>query len=159
MDIRNLPKEAALRRPGWEKWLKRNRQRLVKMDREIQLLHNAASAETDCLACGNCCRSLGPLILTSDIDQMAKSLRLKPAEIIGRFLRTDEEGDMVFRTMPCPFLGDDNYCSIYENRPRACREYPHTDRRKFYQLFTLSVKNAETCPIVFKVLEKLTAGT
>ena len=158
MDISNLPKEAALRKPVWEKWLKKNRQRLVKMDREIQRLHAEITAQTDCLACGNCCRSLGPLILTGDIDQMAKSLRLKPAEIIERYLRTDEDGDMVFRSMPCPFLGTDNYCAIYENRPRACREYPHTDRRKFYQIFTLSVKNAETCPIVFKVLEKLTAG-
>ena len=61
--------------------------------------------------------------------------------------------DMVFRSMPCPFLGDDNYCAIYESRPKACREYPHTDRKKFFQIYKLSVKNASTCPIVYEVME------
>ena len=86
---------------------------------------------------------------------MAKALRLKPAEVINRYLRIDEDGDMVFQSMPCPFLGVDNYCAIYENRPKACREYPHTDRKRFYQIYNLSVKNAYTCPIVFEVLEEL----
>lgn len=31
--------------------------------------------------------------------------------------------------MPCPLLGRDNYCAVYADRPKACREYPHTDRR------------------------------
>lgn len=57
--------------------------------------------------------------------------------------------------MPCPFLGSDNYCSIYEDRPKACREYPHTDRKKFYQIHALTIKNAETCPAVFHTLEQL----
>jgi len=158
MDISNLQKEATLKKSRWEQWFRKNKQRLMKMDREIQQLHDEAVADTDCLACGNCCRSLGPMILTSDIDLMAKSLRVKPSVIIDRYLHSDEDGDMVFRTLPCPFLGDDNYCSIYEGRPRACRAYPHTDRKKFYQIYSLSLKNAESCPIVFKVLEKLTAG-
>jgi Fe-S-cluster containining protein len=50
-------------------------------------------------------------------------------------------------------LGDDNYCAIYESRPKACREYPHTDRKKFFQIYKLSVKNASTCPIVYEVME------
>lgn len=47
------------------------------------------------------------------------------------------------------------YCSIYEDRPKACREYPHTDRKKFYQIHALTIKNAETCPAVFHTLEQL----
>ena len=82
-----------------------------------------------------------------------EALRMKAADVMARYLRTDEDGDIVFQSMPCPFLGDDNYCSIYESRPKACREYPHTDRKKFYQIYKLSVKNAYTCPIVFEVLE------
>ncbi len=158
MNVIDLSKEVALRKPTWEKWYAKNKRRLMKMDREILQLHLEAEEETDCLACGNCCRSLGPMILPEDVDRMGKALRIKPSVVIERYLRTDEDGDRVFRTMPCPFLGNDNYCAIYENRPRACREYPHTDRKKFYQIFSLSVKNAETCPIVFKVLEKLTSG-
>jgi Fe-S-cluster containining protein len=89
------------------------------------------------------------------VERMGKALRMKPNDVIKQYLRIDEDGDMVFQSMPCPFLGDDNYCAIYENRPKACREYPHTDRKRFYQIYNLSIKNASTCPIVYEVLEGL----
>jgi Fe-S-cluster containining protein len=126
------------------------------MDVQIHALHDRYSAEIDCLSCGNCCRSLGPRITDKDVDRLAKHFRMKAVDFISQYLRTDEDGDMVFKTMPCPFLGADNYCAVYENRPKACREYPHTDRKKFYQIYMLSVENASTCPIVYKVLQDLT---
>jgi Fe-S-cluster containining protein len=49
----------------------------------------------------------------------------------------------------------DNYCIIYDQRPKACREYPHTDRRRFYQILDLTMKNRDICPIVYEVVEKL----
>jgi len=67
----------------------------------------------------------------------------------------DEEGDYVFRESPCPFLMGDNYCMVYEDRPRACREYPHTDRKRFHQLLKLSYKNTLVCPAVLEVVEGL----
>ena len=89
------------------------------------------------------------------MERLSKALRMKAVDIIQQYLRIDEDNDMVFKSMPCPFLGDGNYCAVYDVRPKACREYPNTDRRKFYQIYMLSVKNAETCPIVFEVLEEI----
>ena len=86
---------------------------------------------------------------------MASALRKKPGDIVAQYLRIDEDNDYVFKSMPCPFLCSDNYCSIYENRPAACREYPHTDRRKFIQITDLTIKNSETCPAVFEILSRL----
>lgn len=154
-DLAKLKKDAAIKTTEWKKFYAKNQHRLKKMDKEIQQLHEEASEEIDCLSCGNCCRSLGPMILDKDIDKLSKSLRLKPTDFIDNYLHKDEDNDWVFQSMPCPFLGADNYCSVYENRPKACREYPHTDRKKFHQIYMLSIKNAETCPIVFRVLEKL----
>ena len=151
--ISELQKKAALRKPEWKRYFAKNKNRLMKMDTEILSLHEEAFVAIDCLECGNCCRSLGPRILSKDVDAIAKNLRWKPAEIIETYLRIDEDNDMVFKEMPCPFLCADNYCSIYESRPKACREYPHSDRKKFYQIFDLSIMNAEICPIVFRVLE------
>jgi Fe-S-cluster containining protein len=74
---------------------------------------------------------------------------------VDKYLRIDEDKDFVFKTMPCPFLGHDNYCSVYSDRPKACREYPHTDRKRFAQLLDLSLKNTETCPIVFSIFVEL----
>ncbi len=144
---------AAKKESSWLKFLSRNRKKIEASDLKIQALHDEISDCTNCLECANCCRSLGPRITDKDVEKMGKALRMKPVDVVSRYLRVDEDGDMVFRSMPCPFLGDDNYCAIYESRPKACREYPHTDRKKFFQIYKLSVKNASTCPIVYEVME------
>lgn len=136
-------------------YYKKNKKRLMKMDTIVQQLHEDVSAEIDCLSCASCCRTLGPAIYDKDIERMAKALRIKPAEVVSKYLKMDEDGDYVFRAMPCPFLLSDNYCSIYEARPKACREYPHTDRKRFEQIYKLTVKNSATCPIAYEVLCRL----
>ena len=151
-DLKKLAKKKA---PVFKDFYKKNKRKLEKMDGEIHLLHEKYSEEIDCLACANCCRSLGPAIYDKDIERMAKALRVKPSEVVETYLRRDEDKDYVFKSMPCPFLMPDNYCSIYEYRPKACREYPHTDRKKFFQIFNLSIRNTETCPVVYKVLEAI----
>jgi len=155
IDLNILQESAKKSEAEWRKYFAKNKKKLEKSDNIVHDLHDKFSSKIDCLSCGNCCRTLGPRITDKDVERMAKALRLKPAEVINRYLRIDEDGDMVFRSMPCPFLRADNYCAIYENRPKACREYPHTDRKRFYQIYNLSIKNASTCPIVFEVLEEL----
>jgi len=159
LDYKLLPTIAAKSEPEWKRFYQKNKKKLESMDVQVHNLHDVISKRTDCLACGNCCRSLGPRITNKDLEKMAKALRIKPSDIIDKYLRIDEDDDMVFKSMPCPFLGDDNYCAIYESRPKACREYPHTDRKRFYQVYNLSIKNAYTCPIVYQVLEELTANS
>ena len=143
----NLQVLAEKAKPLFLQYYKKNKKRLGKMDTIVQQLHDEVSEKIDCLTCANCCRSLGPAIYDKDIERMAKALRIKPSEVVSSYLRIDEDGDYVFKSMPCPFLMDDNYCSIYESRPKACREYPHTDRKNFDQIYKLTVKNTSTCPI------------
>lgn len=156
IDYKSLPLLAAKRQPDWKRFQVKNKKKLEGMDLQVHALHHKISQRIDCLSCANCCRSLGPRITDKDLERMAKVLRIKASEVVTNYLRIDEDGDMVFKSMPCPFLGTDNYCSIYESRPKACREYPHTDRKKFFQIFNLTIKNAYTCPIVYEVLEELT---
>ncbi len=156
IDIISLPNLAKKSEPEWNSFYIKNKRKLELMDLKIHQIHDEVSKKTDCLQCANCCRTLGPRITDKDAERMAKALKIKTAVLIAKYLRIDEDGDMVFQSMPCPFLGDDNYCAIYESRPKACREYPHTDRKRFYQIYKLSVKNAYTCPIVYGVLNELT---
>lgn len=156
LDYTNLSEYASRATPAWKRYFAKNKRKLESMDVQVHRLHEKFSERIDCLACANCCRTLGPRITDKDLDRMAKALRIKTGDLIARYLRVDEDGDMVFQSMPCPFLGADNYCSIYESRPKACREYPHTDRKRFYQIYNLSIKNASTCPIVYEVLEGIT---
>lgn len=127
------------------------------LDEAVHNLHEQAFEFYNCLQCGNCCRSISPAISAADVDDIAKNLRMKPGEVITRYLHMDDEGDYVFNSAPCPFIDHDNHCRIYSDRPKACREYPHTDRRRFYQILDLSMKNASVCPVVYAILNKLSA--
>ena len=129
-----------------------------KLDERVHAIHEAVFDKISCLDCANCCRTLGPRITDVDVRRISASLRIKPSGFVGQYLVVDEEGDYIFRSMPCPFLGSDNYCSIYDVRPRACREYPHTDRRRVYQVMSLTLKNSAICPAVFEILERLRKG-
>lgn len=125
------------------------------LDDVVHGLHDEAFAKFNCLDCASCCKTIGPRLIDKDIERLAKHLKMKIADFVSQYVYTDEDGDYVFKEHPCPFLLPDNYCMVYENRPKACREYPHTDRKRFYQILSLSHKNCETCPVVFEIFEEL----
>ncbi|MBI3883267.1 MAG: YkgJ family cysteine cluster protein [Sphingobacteriales bacterium] len=118
-------------------------------------IHEAAFKKIDCLQCSNCCRNYSPRFKTTDIKRIAKHLKIKDGDLINNYLRVDEEGDYVMRSTPCSFLGDDNYCSIYEVRPSDCVRFPYTDEDVLLKRQPLTLKNSTFCPAVYYVLEKL----
>ena len=125
------------------------------LDKFIHSLHEEVFQCTDCLECANCCKTTGPLFTDKDISRIAKYLKIKPSRFTEKYLQIDEDRDYVLQTLPCVFLGEDNYCSIYNVRPKACKEFPHTDRIKQHQLLKLTEKNIEVCPAVFSIIENL----
>ena len=125
------------------------------LDQTVHELHHETFEKIDCLTCANCCKTTSPIVTSTDIDRISKRLRIKPSELIDTYLKIDEDGDYVFKTAPCPMLDSDNYCSIYTDRPTACRTYPHTDRKKFYQLSSITYQNSFICPAVQEILDKL----
>lgn len=131
------------------------RMRPNDLDDTVHELHDEAFEQIDCLTCANCCKTTSPIFYQKDIERLAKHLRLRPSDVIEKYLHIDEDNDYVLNSTPCAFLGDDNYCSVYDARPTACREYPHTNRKKVYQLLDLTAKNAEVCPAVFYIFKKL----
>lgn len=154
--LKQLPEKAKKVEKETKQFFKSiKKSRIRELDDTVHAIHEEVFDEIDCLECANCCRTLGPRLTDRDIERMGQALRLKPQDVISQYLRIDEDKDYVFKEMPCPFLCSDNYCSIYENRPKACREYPHTDRKKFFQIHSLTTKNAETCPAVFQILKNL----
>lgn len=132
-----------------------SKQKPKNLDRIIQQLHNEEFSKIDCISCANCCRTISPMIFESDIQRIASALKMRIPDFKDRYILIDEEGDYIFNTIPCPFLEENNYCSIYVYRPKACREYPHTDRKKFYQVLAKTYKNTFTCPAVFNIVRKL----
>jgi len=126
-----------------------------QLDYVMQELHENEFEKTNCLECANCCKTTGPLFTTADVERIAKHFRLKPQQFIEQYLRVDEDNDYILQQVPCAFLGADNYCSIYDVRPKACREFPHTNRKKFQQISDLTLKNVAICPAAFNIVEAM----
>ncbi len=125
------------------------------LDSKMQDLHEKWFEKIDCLDCANCCSTISPAVKDVDISRLAKHLRVKPSQLVEQYFNLDSDGDYVFKETPCPFLLPDNYCSVYEARPKACREYPHTNRRRAVQLLPLTKKNCKVCPAVFNIIKEI----
>ncbi len=125
------------------------------IDDVFHAVHEEVFAETDCLTCANCCKTTSPIFYQTDIERVSKSLRMKPGEFIDQYLRIDEDKDYVLKSSPCPFLDNENYCKVYDSRPKACREYPHTNRKKMVQITDLTYKNTLVCPAVLEMVERI----
>ncbi|MFD1163887.1 MULTISPECIES: YkgJ family cysteine cluster protein [Hwangdonia] len=154
--IESLPKRAKDKHNENKKFFAKLKKKPPKnLDYVMQELHDAEFEKTDCLTCANCCKTTGPLFTDKDIGRISKHFKQKPQQFIEQYLRVDEDNDYVLQTVPCAFLGADNYCSIYEVRPKACREFPHTDRKKFQQISNLTLKNVAMCPAAFNIVEEM----
>lgn len=155
--------------PGGHDWQKKAverqkefRQMLAKLKpaptyKLLPKLHDEAFEKIDCLACGNCCKGYSPRFNTTDIKRIAKYLKRKESVLIDEFLLLDADGDYVMKKQPCAFLGADNYCSIYEVRPRDCERFPYTHEDVLLKRPGITLKNATFCPAVYDVLDKLSA--
>ncbi|WP_148783483.1 YkgJ family cysteine cluster protein [Aquimarina intermedia] len=154
--IKQLPQLAKDKHTENKKFFAKLKKKPPKnLDLVMEELHTKEFERTDCLTCGNCCKTTGPLFTDKDVDRIAKHLKMKSVDFEKQYLRNDDDGDFVLQSVPCVFLGIDNYCSIYDVRPKACQEFPHTDRKKFQQIASLTMKNIEICPAAFNIVEKM----
>lgn len=125
------------------------------LDDVFHKAHTEAFKKIDCLSCANCCKTTSPIFRDIDVNRIAKKLKTSTKHFQIQYLQKDEDGDLVLKTTPCAFLGSDNKCDIYSDRPQACKEYPHTDRKKVAQVLDLTLKNMEICPAVSICVEKV----
>lgn len=158
MNLDNFRKESTDLQKENQKFFKNLKKKKIKnLDELFHSTHEEVFKETDCLSCANCCKTTSPIFKPRDIKRISKHFRLKETQFIDKYLFEDEDEDYVLKSSPCTFLGSDNYCSIYDFRPDACREFPHTDRRKMSQILTLTEKNTLVCPAVLEITERLKA--
>ena len=156
-NLSELSELAEEKRLASKNFFKRLKKRTPKnLDIVMQELHDAEFEVTDCLDCANCCKTTSPIFTERDIKRSAKFLRMKEVKFVQDYLIRDSDDFMVLKSAPCPFLDlNDNQCIIYDARPRACKEYPHTNRRKFIQITDLTLKNTAICPATYNIVEAL----
>jgi len=153
--LQNWEKKSAENKKSYQRVLQRTDKN--KILRELPDLHEEAFEKVDCLTCANCCKNYSPRFKTPDIKRISKHLKIKESDLIDQYLKLDEEGDYVSKSAPCPFLGSDNYCNIYDVRPSDCARFPYTNEDVLFKRPQLTLKNATFCPATYYVLEKLKA--
>lgn len=158
MDLRAEKEKAQKAKKVYHKLLDRLKRNPPRdLDQQVLAADEAVFATLDCLECANCCKSISPIFTSKDVERLASREGMSPGRFMEAYLRIDEDQDMVLKSSPCPFLLPDNKCRVYEDRPKACREYPHTGQRKFHSHIEITKKNILFCPAAFRVVEKLQA--
>ena len=114
-------------------------------------------AETDCLACANCCKTMTPTFTSKDIKRISNHFNQTPDEFKTKWLYKERgTGDMMNKKQPCQFLNlKDNKCSIYEIRPDDCSGFPHHTKKHFTDWVHVYKQNVEYCPATYKLVEKM----
>ena len=153
--LTNWQKKSADNQKKYKQFIQRADKNTVL--KQLPELHQEAFSKINCLECAACCKNYSPRFKTPDLKRIAKHLKMKEGDFIEKYLLLDNEGDYVVKTKPCPFLGQDNYCSIYEVRPSDCARFPYTDEDVILKRPAITLKNATFCPITYFVLEKLAA--
>ncbi len=128
-------------------------------DELVSELHEQAFQIVDCTRCANCCKTMDITFNDEDIERIAGHLEMESIEFIKAYLEADDEdGSYKARQKPCPFLGEDDRCTIYDVRPTVCREYPHTNKEGFTFRTMGVASNALICPAVFWIVERMKEG-
>lgn len=128
----------------------------VELDSVFSIQHDLVFQNTDCLSCANCCRNYSPIIEPEEIPKLLSVLKIDTSYLFDKLIEMDEDGDFVFQSQPCPLLNlETNKCQIYDQRPRACAEYPHTNMKKIKNHLSLLEKNIDICPAANSILENV----
>ena len=152
--LKNWQKKSADNQKKYKQFLQRaDKNKVLK---QLPDLHEEAFSKINCLECAACCKNYSPRFKTPDLKRIAKHLKMKEGDFIEKYLVLDQEGDYVVKSKPCPFLGQDNYCGIYDVRPSDCARFPYTDEDVILKRPVITLKNSTFCPITYFVLEKLT---
>lgn len=129
------------------------------LDYTVNKLNKEVWKEVDCTKCANCCKSMTPTFTPADVKRISAHLGMKPSAFKEKYTSVDDDnGDLVLSTpFPCPFLGKNDKCTIYEVRPADCAEFPHFNKRQFHNHLEVTGTNLLYCPAALWVVEGMMA--
>ncbi|MBM3734606.1 MAG: YkgJ family cysteine cluster protein [Acidobacteria bacterium] len=131
------------------------------VERNLRHIAEEIEDQIDCTACANCCRVATVKLLDRDVSRLAKTLRIPVGRFLNEYCEESDEGLILKRTPSgCPFLSG-NLCTVYDDRPSTCADFPHLVRgagsltSRMWEM----VDRATYCPIVYNALEAFKVET
>ena len=126
-----------------------------EIDSIVRRHYEEVSAQIECRECGNCCKVFCPPLTSEDIDRLALFKKTSRENLIKEYLAVSGNGEAhSMKFSPCPFL-EGNECSVYPERPEACRAYPGLERPGFLSRISYAFSNCSVCPIIYYVYERV----
>ena len=102
--LKELPELAKEKQIENKKYFAKLKKRTPKrLDLVMQDLHDKEFEKTDCLTCGNCCKTSSPIFTDKDIQRISKHLKMKVVNFISQYLERDVDDFLVLKTAPCTF--------------------------------------------------------
>lgn len=158
VEIRRLGDKKRSENEAFRKHLKRH----DFIERNLRHIAERIEGEIDCTACANCCRVATVRLLDRDVTRLAKALRVPVQRFVDEYCeRAPDEGLILRRTEKgCVFL-DGNLCTVYDDRPSTCVDFPHLVRgagsipSRMWEM----IDRASYCPIVYNALEEFKVET
>ncbi len=129
------------------------------VDSYVQELNDKIAPAIDCTRCGNCCKVLEPPVTQDEVKRLADLKKLSTAEFQQQYVGQETGTGIHFlKCQPCIFLQSER-CTIYNNRPASCADYPHLDQPNIKYRWKSLMNNYAMCPIVYNVVEALKEKT
>lgn len=125
-----------------------------ELDRIAAPLVEKHTAAIDCTRCGNCCKVQEPGVTKEEIETLAALHQQDIAAFRDDHIAYDAEGTAFLCTQPCIFL-DGTICTIYDQRPGSCADFPGLHRPRLKWRWKQVMENYAICPIVYGVVEEL----
>ncbi|MDQ7024484.1 MAG: YkgJ family cysteine cluster protein [Anaerolineae bacterium] len=131
-----------------------------KIDVLVDSIAAPIVAAIDCTQCANCCRGLSVQLGDDDIVNLATATEKSVESIKTDFVDAEtysDDPDIIgtFKHKPCTFLSGKR-CSVYAQRPEACRLYPQFTP-DFRWMLNWMLEGAGKCPIIYNVLDAVSA--
>ena len=100
-----------------------------EMERDLDLAYDICMSYKDdfpCEMCGRCCHQPNIAVLPEEVDRIAAAAGISLHEFVTKYLVRASDGRLLLsKTDPCAFLGKDNRCRIWRDRPEICRDFPY----------------------------------
>ena len=129
------------------------------VDAYVQELNDSIASSIDCTSCGNCCKVLEPPVSPDEIQRLAKQKKSTPADFERQYVGKEVSTEIQFlKCQPCIFLQSE-HCTIYQDRPASCADYPHLHQPNIKYRWKSLMDNYAMCPIVYNVVEALKVKT
>lgn len=102
-----------------------------EMERDLDLAYDICMSykgEFPCEMCGRCCHQPNIIVRPEEVERVSAAAGVDLYTFMTQYVYQTGDGRMLFRKgehEACRFLGKDNRCTIWKDRPMICDDFPY----------------------------------